>query len=151
MGVKISKCYSPYSFYSLSTTFWMFPHKKILIKVTYRDFEILNLNFKKIEIYHCSQWKKMKMERQITCKWLIVQRNGAIWNSMVVVALIWDIFDHCVFKNILSLVSKWPVTRKRLTEEQKGVKFGTRGQLYYVYVVPLTFQSSFWGNSVQLT
>ncbi len=45
-------------------------------------------------------------------------------------AVTWGTFDHLVFKMIWgsfgALVSKLPVTRKRLAVEKNGVKFGAR-------------------------
>ena len=66
--------------------------------------------------------------------------NGRIakWSEMwysggggVVVTCIWGIFDLLVFNVILgsfsTLVSKWPVTGKRLAVKPNGVKFRSRG------------------------
>ncbi len=56
--------------------------------------------------------------------------RSEIWYSGVVVISICDTFDLVVFNSILgffgALVSKWPVTQKRLAVEQNGLKFRTK-------------------------
>ncbi len=56
---------------------------------------------------------------------------GEICDSGVVVICILSMYDLLVFNVILGpfrvLASNWPITRKRLAVERKGVKFRTRG------------------------
>ncbi len=63
-------------------------------------------------------------------------KRSEIWDLGTLVTYMWCTFDLVVFKVILvsvgELVSKWPVTRKRLVIERNRVKFETRGQLLYI-------------------
>ena len=60
-------------------------------------------------------------------------KRSEIWESWILAMhiCICGIFDLVVFKVILvsfgALVSKWPVSQKRLVLEQDRLKFGTRG------------------------
>ncbi len=82
-------------------------------------------------------------------------KQNEIWLSGVIVICIWGIFDLLVFNfgSFGALISKWPITRKRLVVERNGVKWGSRGQLLHAYEVPLTFECSrsFGGHSAHLS
>ncbi len=58
-------------------------------------------------------------------------KQSEIWDSGVLVELIWDTFAIVVFKVILesvgAVVSKWPVTQKLLVIEKNREKHVTRG------------------------
>ncbi len=61
-------------------------------------------------------------------------KQSEIWDSKVMCMS--DTFDLRVFNVILgsfgALVSTWPVTRRQLSVERNGVKFGIQGS--YVYM-----------------
>ncbi len=111
------------------------PHKSCLVEFWNFKFTLFK---KKIEIWHCAQWKKGKIAN-IT--WMANRRGKRSENldSRVVATCIWNTFhkwgtvDLLVFKvnsgSFGALVSKWPATQKRMTLEWSGAKFGTRGYL----------------------
>ncbi len=58
-------------------------------------------------------------------------KRGEIWDSETLATQLLGSFDLVVLKVILEafsiLVSKFPITRRRLVVEQRRVKCGTRG------------------------
>ncbi len=58
-------------------------------------------------------------------------KTTEIWESGILVTHIWGTFDLVGFKVILgsigALMSKWPVSQKRLVIKQKGLKFENQG------------------------
>ncbi len=63
----------------------------------------------------------------LVSKWPVTENAVKFWESEVVVVIrIWGTFDLLVFKVIWgsfnALVSKWPVTRKWLAVDRKGVE-----------------------------
>ena len=74
----------------------------------------------------------------LVSKWPVFQKRlvyrgkrSEIWDSWILVTLIWDTYDLVVFKVILgsfsALVSNWPVSRKRLVVQRNEVKLGNQG------------------------
>ncbi len=64
-------------------------------------------------------------------KRLVVEQSfPQFWTRGIQVTCMLRIFDLILFKGILrsfgALVSKWPITRKRLAIEWKGLKFETQ-------------------------
>ncbi len=73
-------------------------------------------------------------------------KRSEIWDPgevLTCTSCTWGTFDLLVFKVILvpfiALVSKLPVTRKRLGIERHGLNFGAQGYLSHAYVFLFTF------------
>ncbi len=73
-----------------------------------------------------------------------------IWESGLVVTCIWGTFDLLVFKVILgsfiALVSKWPVTQKRLAIRATRTEFWGSGGTYHMHMaffLPFSGQGHF--------
>ena len=68
-------------------------------------------------------------------------KQSEIWDSGVLAVCIWCIFDlvgfEVIWRSCSALVSKWPVSQKRLVLEWNWVKFGTLVDTSNTYIVYL--------------